>query len=356
MHNLSGEYVVRLDGKEVARSKNVITDSGRSTIKKFLIGSIPTWGSSIGIGVLNTAATTADTRLKFEADRRSVTSKTIYRPKNYLSSVVVTGTNTAVFTTVEKNKFAVNDVVVVAGATGTNAAALNATHTVTAIGDTSFTISKTGLTNGTTAINATATGEELILLKATFPDSLAIRINEIGVYPSIANLTTNLYNVELLSDFSEPDWGTFGSSTSLIGSSNLTATTTTKTINNLSLIFDGYISTDKIALLVNNPSASAKTVTVLFTNSNATTKSYTFTTTAFSGVQVVEVNVGVNTLSTVVSMTVSSTADIDLDAIALISIDGLGVSNSIVSRSALSSTIIKTAGQQMEIEYSMRLG
>jgi hypothetical protein len=356
MHNLSGEYVVKLDGEEIARSKNVITDSGRSTIKKYLIGSVPVWGSSIGIGVVSTTATTSDTRLKFEADRRSITSKTIYRPKNYLSSVVVSGTNTAVFTTVENNKFAVNDVVTVAGVTGTNATALNASHTVTAVGTNSFTIVKTGLTNGTTAINATAIGEELILLKATFPDSLAVRINEIGVYPAITNLTTNLYNVELLSDFSESDWGTFGSSTSLIGSSNLTATTTTKTISNVSMSFDGYISTDKVALLVNNPTASAKTVTVTFTNSAGATKAYSFTSTTATGSQVIEVDVGYNTLGTVYSMSVASTANIDLDAISLVSIDGLGVSNYIVSRSALASTIVKAAGQQLEIEYSMRLG
>lgn len=359
MSNFNGEYAIILDGKEVARSKNLITTAGKSIIKKFLIGSYPVWGSAIGLGVMPTAATAADTRLKFEADRRSITSKTLIRPKNYISSFTVSGTTTVTFTTVETNKMEVGDLVTVSGITNVGYTALNTTHTVTAVGTNSFSATISALTNTTNAAtSATAIGEELVLLKASFPDSLSMIIKEIGVFPTVANSTTNLYNISLLSDFSEDGWttagATAGTETSLIGLKNIQCGTTEKTITGVSLVFDGYTAKDKIALLVNNATAVAKDVTVTF--AGTTTKAFVFAVPATAGSQVIELDLGSHGLSTATSMAVkTSTGTVDLDAIALINADDYGVVNSIVSRSVLASPVTKLAGQQLEIEYSMRL-
>jgi hypothetical protein len=73
-----GSYRFLLDGQEVASSKNIITTTGKETIKRFLAGNIVDWCGGMAVGAISTAASTSDTALYFEIDRE----KTLFRSFN----------------------------------------------------------------------------------------------------------------------------------------------------------------------------------------------------------------------------------------------------------------------------------
>ena len=354
--NLSGSYIILLDGEEVCRSKNLITTVGKTTIKQFMVGAYPSWASALGIGTQSTAVNTSDTKLGYEIDRREIVTKSLFTPTNSISTITTSGTNTALFTTRENVQLTVGDTVTVSGVTGTGITGLNTSHTVTATTSTTFTVTKTGLTNGEFAqTTAYAVGEETILLKAVFPDTLSAVIREVGVFSTIANTYSGQYNNKIISDFSEEGWSATGSLTPLVGTDTVLASTTSQTLSNISNTIDGYSPVDKLYLLINNPLAVAKTLTITLGNSSSS-QSFAFSIPATAGSQVVSLALGTLTISSISYITVStSTGTVELDALSVVNFDEYGAPDNMVSRSVLSANITKTAGQQLEIEYSMRI-
>lgn len=74
---MRGEYVIKVDGEEVARAENLITTAGQKAIAAYLAGIIPEWAGSLAIGTGTTAAALADTSLVMEFDREPVTAKAV---------------------------------------------------------------------------------------------------------------------------------------------------------------------------------------------------------------------------------------------------------------------------------------
>lgn len=73
MHNMiKGTYIFYEDGKEIARSSNVITKFGKRFFTNSIAGKIADLSKSIAIGIDDTAATEDDTRLGFEFFRYPV--------------------------------------------------------------------------------------------------------------------------------------------------------------------------------------------------------------------------------------------------------------------------------------------
>ena len=67
MHNMiKGTYIFYQDGKEIYRSANLITKSGKRYLTNFIAGNIPSPFKDLAFGIQSTAATDDDTRLKFE--------------------------------------------------------------------------------------------------------------------------------------------------------------------------------------------------------------------------------------------------------------------------------------------------
>jgi hypothetical protein len=67
-----GEYIFYEDGKEIARSKNILTKFGKRYITQYLAGQSPTSSKDIALGIGSTPATVNDTQLNFEFYRSEV--------------------------------------------------------------------------------------------------------------------------------------------------------------------------------------------------------------------------------------------------------------------------------------------
>lgn len=73
MHNMiKGTYIFYEDGKEIARSSNVITKFGKRFLTNSIAGKIEDMSKSVAIGIDGTSATVDDTRLGFEFFRYPV--------------------------------------------------------------------------------------------------------------------------------------------------------------------------------------------------------------------------------------------------------------------------------------------
>lgn len=64
--NLAGEYIFYDNGKEIYRSKNILTKYGKRYITQYLAGQSNNSSKDIAIGISQTAATENDTQLGFE--------------------------------------------------------------------------------------------------------------------------------------------------------------------------------------------------------------------------------------------------------------------------------------------------
>lgn len=71
-NKIYGEYIFYEDGKEIARSKNILTKFGKRYITQFLAGQSPTSSKDIALGIGSTPATVNDTQLNFEFYRSEV--------------------------------------------------------------------------------------------------------------------------------------------------------------------------------------------------------------------------------------------------------------------------------------------
>lgn len=364
---MEGHYSVFLDGTKICESKNIITTIGKDTIRKFLVGDYPSWAAALGVGSGGSGSPSAgDTKLTFEVDREPIFLKTMITPRHYISSIVISNGTTIVFQLLEYPKIAIGDSISVFGTT-VSGISVNGTHTVTDVNNSSKTVTvggKSGLTNGTYSQESQAgpylEGPDSILLKAKFSDELVMTINEVGVFSTYETRYDSGYNVGMISDFSESGWGSYGSSSALVGHKTVNCTSTARTLTNMSFSMDSYTTGDKIYLLLNNKSNTKKTVTVTLYSSPTVYKSFTFSeTTPSTGSQVVYATIDSLPLSTVSYMTVKlasiDTGSVDLDALSVVNFDQFGYPDKLVSRSILPTAIVKTAGQQLEVEYSMRI-
>lgn len=69
---LTGEYIFYEDGKEIYRSKNIITKFGKRYLTNFIAGNVTSAKRDLAVGIGSTAATESDTRLEFEFYRLPV--------------------------------------------------------------------------------------------------------------------------------------------------------------------------------------------------------------------------------------------------------------------------------------------
>lgn len=273
---IQGSYRFLLDGEEVANSKNIITTTGKETIKRFLAGNIVDWCGGMSIGCMSTAANISDTALGFEIDREKIT-----------------------FRSFNNNK---------------------------------------------------------IIIKASFPNSLNAIIREVGIFPTSSTTSDNQFQDVIISDFSGEAASTTTNSSVGTGNIALSAGTTSFTKTGLNLDISGYSTVDKIQLLAYNPDANAKTLTIDLSDG---TTIYTLTLpnlAASSGYQVVSVALGTPTITKITQFTINVTStskSVELDCLKFLNTDQVNYISGVVSRSIPASPIIKKAGQDLEVEYTL---
>ena len=83
--NIQGEYVFYEDGKEVCRTKNLLTKYGKRFLTSYLAGVVPFDNKDIAIGIGNTAASVNNTQLEFEFYRSAVSLGSIDIQTNSLT-------------------------------------------------------------------------------------------------------------------------------------------------------------------------------------------------------------------------------------------------------------------------------
>lgn len=293
--DLCGEYSIYLDKKLVGTSKNTITTNGKAAIRNYLAGAYPEWASIMAVGIGNVNASSAsDVSLEYEIDRQTVISKSV--------------------------------------------------------------------------------NSNNIVVKASFPTNLEATIYEIGVFPTFYRTTTQSSLPDLLlTSFEEAitgykwDYGVSDANDHRMGAKSLKLEDSmTSTLDNINLTIDGYNPDDKIQIFA-KPTNAASKVTITFTDYDSNAQSYEFT---FSGTSwqksektfnsVKSGSSGYGTVTRIKSVAITS----DVSGAETITIDGIKFYNyeqdltsetSLVSRTVLTggNIITKTAGQELDIEYSL---
>lgn len=307
--NVSGEYVFYEDGKEVGRNKNLITKFGKRYLTQYLAGQSNTNLKDIAIGIGSTAASVNDTQLGFEFYRSPVT----------MSSIDIQ-------------------------------------------------------TNSTTGISSYG-----VVHKTTIPVDVVGVISEIGIFPTVSLSSTD-YASNSISTFEDnQSWadssGAFPSvlttPTPKIGTYYLSmgaaASGTKQYFNNFNIDISGYSALDSLTIAYRQTDLNLDYVFVRMYDSNNNyyeiryagdvstgdkIKSLTLNNFYSSGygvgapdqTSIVKIGVGVKAKS-------SGSTAVLFDGLRINDEDAFRTDYGLISRSVLSTPIVKTLGKQMVIEY-----
>lgn len=310
--NATGEYFFYEDGKEIYRSKNILTKFGKRYITQYLAGKSTSNLKDIALGVGSTAATINDTQLEFE----------FYKSVVNMSSVDIQ--------------------------------------------------------------TSQLTGESTygIVYKSTVPVDVAGVISEVGLFPSVTFGSTD-YAGNSISTFennqewydsnkefaqaltsSEPKIGTYYISIGAASSQSKNY------FYNFNLDISGYSSNDSLTLAYYQPDLNLDYVFVRTYDSNdryyeirypsnnsigykinSLTLNNLYTSGYGNGTpdneSIVKISVGVKAKS-------SGSTNVLFDGLRINDEDAFRSDYGLISRSVLSTPIVKTLGKQMDIEY--RLG
>jgi hypothetical protein len=307
--NVSGEYVFYEDGKEVGRNKNLITKFGKRYLTQYLAGQSNTNLKDVAIGIGSTAASVNDTQLGFEFYRSPVT----------MSSIDIQ-------------------------------------------------------TNSTTGISSYG-----VVHKTTIPVDVVGVISEIGIFPTVSLSSTD-YASNSISTFEDnQSWadsnGAFPSvlttPTPKIGTYYLSmgaaASGTKQYFNNFNIDISGYSALDSLTIAYRQVDLNLDYVFVRMYDSNNNyyeiryagdvstgdkIKSLTLNNFYSSGygvgapdqTSIVKIGVGVKAKS-------SGSTAVLFDGLRINDEDAFRTDYGLISRSVLSTPIVKTLGKQMVIEY-----
>ena len=311
--NVSGEYIFYEDGKEVGRNKNLITKFGKRYLTQYLAGQSNTNLKDVAIGIGSTAASVNDTQLGFEFYRSPVT----------MSSIDIQ-------------------------------------------------------TNSTTGVSSYG-----VVHKTTIPVDVVGVISEIGIFPTVSLSSTD-YASNSISTFEDnQSWADSGGAfpsvlttpTPKIGTYYLSmgaaASGTKQYFNNFNIDISGYSALDSLTIAYRQVDLNLDYVFVRMYDSNNSyyeiryagdvstgdkIKSLTLNNLYSSGygsgapdqTSIVKIGVGVKAKS-------SGATAVLFDGLRINDEDAFRTDYGLISRSVLSTPIVKTLGKQMVIEYRIGL-
>jgi hypothetical protein len=308
---IKGTYIFYQEGKEIYRSPNLITNFGKRFIANFIAGNIQDASKDIAIGIDSTAATNQDTRLGFEFYRLPVTI---------------------------------------------------------------------GSTDIQTVDEVTTYS---VVYKTTIPQDVSGQINEIGLYPS-TRTNINNFDSKFLADFANSlSWYTSGLTNPLsdttagkskIGDNLLTftsnGTSAQEYFNNTILDFSGYSVNDSIRLAYYKNNNNLQNIIIKFYTSNSDYYTATITPAAGTGYKTTSDILLSSVFGTVtgspdksniskigitITPTSGNTTTVGMDALRINDEDTFDPIFGLISRSVLGSTLLKSAGRSVDIEYKLDL-
>lgn len=305
---IKGTYIFKEDGVEILRSSNVITKFGKRFLTNFIAGNVDFSKKDIALGIDSTSATVNDTRLGFEFYRLPI-------------------------------EFGSTDI-------------------QTSEGSTTY----------------------AVVYKTTIPVDVSGTISEVGLYPSTRLSITN-YDSKFLADFNSyldwydpagdhPDVSTTGPK---IGDNVITMTSNGTSAKEYvspiaGLDISGYSVNDSIKLAYYKNDANLEKITIKLYSSETDYYYYDLTPASGTGYKLTSdilisslVAFGtpdkslINKIGIVIDPTSSATS-VGLDGLRINDEDTFDPIFGIISRSVLSSPLVKLAGRQVDIEYRLDLG
>jgi len=309
---IKGTYIFYEDGKEIYRSSNILTKFGKRYLTNVVAGNINAASKEIAIGIDSTAATQNDTRLGFEFYRLPVTlSSTDIQQDGVDESSNPIFTYSAVF-------------------------------------------------------------------KTTLPQDVSGIVKEIGLYPALKS-TSNSYDSKFLSDFNNPaDWKDFAfssaqqvNSNSRIGDILLGMSSQVNASNEYTtgaaIDLSGYSSLDSLTIAYRQMDSSLSSFRVkLYTTD--TSYYYAQINGSTTGDKITQVSMGTVFANAVGSPVKSNITKIGIQVTptsgsTTVLFDGLRINDEdtfdpiygLISRSILSTPLVKLNGRQVDIEYKLDL-
>jgi hypothetical protein len=304
----NGTYRIFQDGKLLGEGKNLITTSGKRLIASYVAGAAPSWAGAIAVGTTTTAATASDKHLGFEITRAEIKARSV----NF---------------------------------------------------------------GGGTA------GAHRIILKGTLDAAVAGQINELGIYSQYNISNVGVTETVLIGAGDSGENWTYHNGTTFVATIDTPNTTDNKLgldgitmtstgvakryrLPNLQLDLSQYGNTDNFLFATKVISGTLTGMQVKFNTDDSNYYSYTFPTmSAFATTSYAAVTFSKSLWTatgtpnwnniTSVEFIVTSTTSVNLmiDGIRVQDEDSVDPDYALVSHSILGSSITKSGGSPMEIEY-----
>lgn len=305
---LKGTYIYYENGQEIYRSENVITKYGKRFLTNFLAGRDSFSSKSMAFGIDSTAAVDTNTRLGFEFYRT---------PVLFGSTDIQTLNNTTTYS---------------------------------------------------------------IVYKATIPQDVAGYITETGLYPE-HKASASSYDGKFIADFdSQLDWTNtplITTTNARIGqyllnmSSNGTSAKEYKT-NIQAIDLSGYSVNDTLKLAYVKNDVNLQNIIIKFYSSSLDYYSVTITPDSGTGYKISSdilldnlflnastLNVdpsNINQIGVTITPTSGQSTLVGLDGLRINDEDTFDPNFGLISRSVLSTPLVKLAGRQVDVEYRLDLG
>lgn len=382
---LKGTYIIYENGKEIARSENIVTKFGKRFLTNFIAGNFVGKSKDIAVGIGSGISLSS---ISGNGTAITYTTSSVHN-LDVSDKVSIYGSNISGYNLK-------NVTVASVPSTTTFTVANSATGSYTSGGklirdiDTrlNFEFYRLPVVFGSTDIQTSSNITTYkAIFKTTLPQDMAGQISEIGLYPS-TRVSTNNYDSKFIADFIDPmDWIAADSSTGVsvsnddtttysnigntgvrLSSANTTAKEYFYTIPPLDI--SGYSANDSIKLAYYKDNANLENIKVRLYSSPTDYYEATITDTSGTGHKISDDIL----MSTVYSGGSGSPDKTNINKVGIVITPQTGVATTVVfdglrindedtfdpyfgliSRSLFDTTLSKLAGRRVDIEYVMEL-
>jgi hypothetical protein len=387
---MHGVYRLYKDGEMIAESNNLITSNGKDVIHQYMAGIIQDWASSIAIGAYDTAATINDYKLKYEISRFGITTRSPI--DSVITSTTISGSAGSTQVVVGSSA----GLTVGQSLTGTG---INSSATVSIISISGASIT---MSHPNTASMSGATGyfktPRSVKFKATIPEGIECIIYELGIFTNIVSQNPELFEDKIITNFDE-EVSTLGwtGGTSISNYSSYSPRLSNKTLNvtattSSQRIVLGSTSSSIAIGSASSPAGSLEFNTQIFSNNFDTAKILVYSTgtasitvkgqdtatitsaspdNAITFISNASVASGINLLEGTISkgslyndtlskleisyVCGSGSVGLYFDSLKFSHSGNFNIYHGLVSRSVLTTPIVKTAQESVDIEYEIYL-
>lgn len=375
---LSGKYRIYKNGELAAEASNAITEFGKDSIVKYLANAIPAWADAIavGSGPVSPVASTTSTALN------GATTLTVASGTGIQAGQIITGSGIANGTKVGAGYVSGTSVPITIALTSAHSTTPVSFYTAPASSNSKldFEFCRGSVSLKSPKISGSSRS---IVIKASLEPGVAGIIKEVGAYTSLGSAIDKGYDGRIITMFDEGQsasdvlkWSVGSSTTSnnLIGNANLVLNNATTYLGAISdpsypgainLDLSGYTAGDTLNIIYTALAAgTSQSLNITFYDNQSTPGTLTWTNTispALNTTYILSTLLGAMTASgnfnyNVSAIKIVTTANLSLDAMRIDDTDTLDTTFGLVSRTVLNSSITKSTGDSIDIEYEITLG